>query len=129
MSLAIGIVSGILVVLLSLTLLGPAARIRRSLRPFVGRTVHVAMWGAVPDQSAFVIDSVRSLGAGLLILLRRASDGRRILLKVAQPKSASITPVRAAIAHARYVQWDRRKGSAGSKTEPAVTLEFQSGQT
>ena len=79
------------------------------LRPFVKKSVRVEVWGVPLADSTFEIDSAYRFGAGLLIFLRSASGGRRTLLKVAQPKSASISEDRVEISDARYVQWAGRK--------------------
>src|ERR1700686_3819854 len=70
-----------------------AMRISRSLRPFVKKIVRVEVWGnAIPDSSRpmFEIDSIAAFGAGLLIQMRSTSGGPRILLKIAQPRSATV---------------------------------------
>ena len=123
---AIGVVvAGVLFMLLASTL-SRAGRIKRDLKPFIGKTVRVTNWGAAPDDGAFTIESVSSVGAGLLIWLRRDAETARILLKVAQPTAASITPARIEIADARYVQWNRGKRAARVKTSPAVVLTLAS---
>ena len=94
------------------TLFGTAGRIARSLRPFIGRTVRVEVWGTpLPgsDGNVFEIDSVLAAGVGLLIYLRPASGGPRTLLKVAQPTSARWNADDLEIGAAGYVSWADRK--------------------
>jgi hypothetical protein len=99
------------------TLLSKATQIAQSLRPLVKRTVRVEVWGRpLPDSSQplFQIDSIRALGAGLLIHLRATSGGPRSLLKVAQPTSMTLNQDHIEISDAAYVSW------AGTKLKPAV---------
>ena len=111
---AIGVVIAIAFAFLALSLLSPAARIRKQLRPFVGRTVLVT-------NSRLVIESVTAIGAGLHIRFR-CHDGSLVKLKVAQPTAVSISPERIEIAGARYVQWGSRRSPAGTNDSPAVVL-------
>ena len=53
----------------------------------------------------FEIDSVAAFGAGLLIHVRAAAGGPRILLKVAQPHAAIVREDRVEIGNAAYVSW------------------------
>jgi|GEM_PF-4001743 len=94
------------------TLFGSAGRIARSLRPFIGRTVRVEVWGTpLPgsEGNVFEIDSVLAAGVGLLIHLCPASGGPRTLLKVAQPTSARWDADDLEIGGAGYVSWAGRK--------------------
>src|SRR5436190_2210166 len=121
-----GVIAAAFLLMLTASTLSRAASIKRSLKPFIGRTARVSMWGAVPDESPFVIDSVSSFGVGLIIWLRREPSGAKTMMKVAQPTEARISPTRIEITDARYVQWGRRKGAAGVKTSPAVVLTLTS---
>jgi hypothetical protein len=103
-----------------------ATRISRSLRPFVKRSVRIEVWGnAIPDSSGplFEIDSIAALGAGLLIHVRAASGGPRMLLKVAQPRTATVREDRVEIDDAAYVSFagGRLKRSVDTRL-PAVVL-------
>ena len=108
------------------TALSKATRFKKLLRPFVKRNVSVEVWGApVPDSSRplFEIDSISAFGAGLLIHLRASNGGPRVLLKVAQPVSASVHDDRIEISDAAYVSF------AGTRlrraiTAPALSLVF-----
>jgi hypothetical protein len=103
-----------------------AMRISRSLRPFVKTIVRVEVWGnAIPDSSRpmFEIDSIAVFGAGLLIHMRSTSGGPRMLLKIAQPRSATVLEDRVEIRGAAYVSWagGRLKRSVDAQV-PAVVL-------
>ena len=106
------------------TILSQAGQLARSLAPFVTCSVRVEVWGTplpASDDSPFEVDSIKAVGAGLLIHLRRGSGGARTLLKVAQPRSARIEEHRVEISQARYVSWagTRLKPDSG---HPAVVL-------
>lgn len=108
------------------TVFSKAYQLAESLRPFVKKTVRVEVWGIpVPDSSQpiFEIDSIKALGAGLLIHLRATSGGPRSLLKVAQPTSATLREGRIEISEATYVSWagTKLKRAVGTKM-PAVAL-------
>lgn len=90
------------------TALSKATRFKKLLRPFVKRNVSIEVWGVpVPDSSRplFEIDSISALGAGLLIYLRASTGGPRVLLKVAQPVSATAHEDHIEISDARYVSF------------------------
>jgi hypothetical protein len=108
------------------TLNSKATRISRSLRPFVKRAVRIEVWGnPIPDPSRPVleIDSINAFGAGLLIHVRATSGGPRILLKVAQPRAATVHEDRVEIDDAAYVSFagGRLKRSSDPHV-PAVVL-------
>ncbi len=108
-----------------------AMRISRPLRPFVKKSVRIEVWGnPIPDSSrpAFEIDSVAAFGAGLLIHVHASSGGPRILLKVAQPRTATVDQDRVEIDDAAYVSWagGRVKRSVDAHT-PAVVFTVISG--
>jgi hypothetical protein len=103
-----------------------ATLVSRSLRPFVKRSVRIEVWGnAIPDSSqpVFEIDSIAAFGAGLLIHVRATSGGPRILLKVAQPRTALVREDRVEIDDAAYVSFagGRLKRSVDPHV-PAVVL-------
>ncbi|MDQ6802746.1 MAG: hypothetical protein M3041_18235 [Acidobacteriota bacterium] len=103
-----------------------ATRISRSLGSMVKTVVRIEVWGnAIPDPSRpmFQIDSIAGVGAGLLIHVRESSGGPRILLKVAQPRAATVLEDRVEITGAAYVSWagGRLKRSTDAHV-PAVVL-------
>lgn len=103
--------------LLGGTAFSNAGRLARSLAPFVKRSVRVKVWGApltATDDSPLEIGSIMAAGAGLLIYLRTGPNGKRTLLKVAQPGSARVEADRVEISEARYVSW------GGTKLQPAA---------
>jgi hypothetical protein len=94
------------------TRLSNAGRLSASLQTLPSRSVEVRVWGAplASDSSpVFQVDSVRALGAGLLIFLRQAPKSGPTLLKVAQPRAARVEGPAVEIGHAAYVQWDGRR--------------------
>ena len=103
-----------------------AMRISRTLRSFVKKIVRVEVWrNAIPDlsQPMFEIDSIAAFGAGLLIHVRARSGGPRILLKIAQPRSATVLEDRVEIHGAAYVSWaGRRLERSVDPDVPAVVL-------
>src|SRR5258708_15607388 len=93
-----------------------AGRLATSLAPFVKRSVRVQVWGTSLETAAgssFDVDSIMAAGAGLLIHLRPGPNGKRTLLKVAQPRSARLVDCRVEIAEARYVSWGGKKFQPG----------------
>jgi hypothetical protein len=95
--------------------LGKAGRLATALRPLVGRTVRVEIWGMPPPGAAgalFEVNSVTGFGAGLLLHLLPETDGPGAILKVAQPGSERLEDTRITIGTASYVSW------AGKKLEP-----------
>ncbi|MGZ8829248.1 MAG: hypothetical protein ACXW2Q_02605, partial [Thermoanaerobaculia bacterium] len=104
-----------------------ANRLAGSLRPFLKKSVRVEAWGMplpASSEAIFEIDSVAAFGAGLLIHLRPGSGGRRrSLLKVAQPRSASVSEGRIEIGEAAYVSWAGTKIKRATGTNvPALKL-------
>lgn len=100
---------------LAASFLGRAGRIATALRPIVGRTVRVEVWGApLPGSGGglFDVNTVLALGQGLLFHLRQESDEAGGLLKVAQPGGETLGDERIEIATAAHVRW------AGRKIEP-----------
>lgn len=120
----VAVIIALLAFLFGGTALSNAGRLATSLAPFVKRSVRVQVWGApLPDSddALFEIDSIKAVGAGLLIHLRRNSGGARTLLKVAQPGPARVEEEDVEISDARYVSWagTRLKPDSG---HPAVVL-------
>ena len=106
------IIAGLACLLVGATALSQAGRIATSFRPFLKQSVRVQVWGAplpATNGSPFEVDSIRALGAGLLIHLRRDSDGQRTLLKVAQPGPPTFGDGRMEIGAARYVSWGGKR--------------------
>jgi hypothetical protein len=121
-----GMATGFVFLSLAGTFFSHAAEIARSIRPFVRQSVCVEVWGQpLPEsgEGAFKIDSISAFGAGLLIHLRAASSGPRLLLKVAQPRSARVEEDRIEISEAAYVSWAGKKlRPAAGKPMPALVL-------
>ena len=110
--------------LLGGTAFSNAGRLATSLAPYVKRSVRVQVWGTflgAEDGSRFEIESIKAAGAGLLIYLRASPEGKRTLLKVAQPGSARLEESRVEIAEARYVSWGGRRLTL-AVGQPAVVL-------
>jgi hypothetical protein len=123
--------SGALVLLVAaLFLLGGAhsiaGRTARRLQTFRGIQVRVTVWGRpLPTADGpLYVESIASLGVGLLIWLQAAPGAQRILLKVAQPGDVLVAGDRLTIGQAAYVQWSSRrtKRPQGGR-EPALLLE------
>jgi hypothetical protein len=55
------------------------------------------------------VDSVASLGVGLLIRLKAAPTSQRILLKIAQPRDVLFSGDQLTIGRAAYIQWSGRR--------------------
>ncbi len=94
------------------TFLGRAGRIAVALKPVVGRTVRVEVWGAPlpgPDGGLWEVQTIIALGVGLLLHLRSESSDSGGILKVAQPGRETLGDERIEIATASYVQWAGRK--------------------
>jgi len=94
------------------TFLGRAGRIAVALRPVVGRTVRVQVWGApLPGSGELLFDAsaIIALGAGLLLHLQPESGEAGAILKVAQPGAENLGDERIEIGTAAYVQWAGRK--------------------
>jgi hypothetical protein len=124
-----GLIAGLFGFFAAGTVFGTAGRIAVSLRPFIGHTVRVEVWGTLlpgSNAGAFEIDFVLAAGVGLLIYLRPASGGARRLLKVAQPTSAQWDDAdRLEIGGAGYVSWGGTKLHPLDRTHhPAVVLSI-----
>jgi len=115
------VIAGLLLMLLAAPL-SHAGRIRKSLRPFVGRSVRLEVWGSPIDPSPMTIDSVIAVGAGLHLYFR--SNGHRTHMKIAQPKTIAISGDRIEIPQAKYVQSAGR--ALPKRDAPAVVLYFTS---
>ena len=119
--------AGAVLLFLAATRVGLAGRAVDALSPFRDAPVHVAVWGrTLPGASAegMQLESVRAVGAGLLLTLRSRADGSRAVLKVAQPRGIEIGDAggRAEIRDARFVQWQRERLPAAADA-PAVVLQ------
>lgn len=106
--------------------LGKAGRLAAALRPLVGRTVRVEIWGMPPPGAGgdlFDVNSVTGFGAGLLLHFLPDSDGPGAVLKVAQPGSERLEDTRVEIGAAAYVSWDGKKVAPPAGTSaPPVSL-------
>ena len=105
-------VLALLLFLAGASFFGKTSRFADKLRPLVGQSVRVRVWGSeLPDHagSRFSVHMVRALGAGLHLYLRPLADGSPMHLKVAQPFGAIAGDSGFEISHAKYVQWDGRK--------------------
>lgn len=112
-----------------------AGRTTRSLQVFRGAYVRVAAWGSpLPESDAaasmrgssgpLYVESITSLGVGLLIRLRVASAATPVLLKIAQPRDVVVSADRLIIGRAAYVQWSgRRLKRTTDAPGPALILE------
>lgn len=100
-----------------------AGRAAHDLQGHRGRRARVLARGLpLPgSEGPLLIESVASLGVGLLIRLQAEPGAPRILLKIAQPREVSISPACVTIGGAAYVQWAGRriKRVAG---DPSVAL-------
>lgn len=121
----VAVIGGITCFLLGATAFSQAGHLATSLQRFRNQSARILVWGApVPTAggSNIEIDSVRALGAGLLIYLRPSPRGPRNLLKVAQPGPGRFADGRFEIDKARYVSW------AGKRLVPVTShpaLEIQ----
>ena len=105
-------VVALLLFLAGASLFGKTSQLAESLRPLVGKSVRVQVWGAeLPGHPGgeFRVSVVRALGPGLHVYLRPPPDGRPTHLKVAQPRDASVSDDGMEIRDAKYVQWRGRK--------------------
>jgi len=105
--------------------LGKAGRLAAALRPLVGRTVRVEIWGMPPPGASgalFDVNSVTGFGAGLHLHLLPDSDGPGAVLKVAQPGSERLEDTRIEIGTAVYVSWAGKKVAppAGTSAPPVA---------
>ena len=97
------VVIATLLLILGATKFSKASQIASPLQAWVKKSVRVEIWGLQLSDGIFEIESIRAFGAGLLIQLRPADGGRQTLLKIAQPKSATVSQQRIEIHDARYV--------------------------
>ena len=112
---------------LGASLLGKAARLSAALRPLVGRTVRVEVWGEPLGGSGdglFEVESITGIGAGLHLRLAGPDDSGGIL-KIAQPDAETLGDERIEIAAASYVQWARKTLARPAGTRgPALVLSL-----
>lgn len=111
----------------ALTIAGRTARALQFLR---GRPVRVLAWGLPLPTSdgALYVESIASLGVGLLIRLQLAPGDSRILLKIAQPRDVLVSATGATVGRAAYVQWaSRRLRRVTGDPSPALMLELVPG--
>ncbi len=111
---------------LAASFLGRAGRLAAALRPLVGRTVRVEIWGAPPpggEGDVYDVNSITGIGAGLHFHFLPESDGPGAVLKVAQPGSERLADMRITIGTAAYVSWAGKKVPAPpGTTAPALAL-------
>ena len=111
---------------LAASFLGKAGRLATALRPLMGRTVRVEIWGMPPPgagDALFDVSSITGFGAGLFLHLLPASDGPGAILKVAQPGSERLEDERITIRTAAYVSWAGKKVAPPAGTDaPALVL-------
>jgi hypothetical protein len=103
-----------------------AGRTARSLQRFRGVRVRVAVWGLPLSrtEASFYVESIASLGVGLLIRLQPAPGAKRTVLKIAQPSGVLLSGDRLTIGQAGYVQWSgRRLKRTAIAVGPALVLE------
>jgi hypothetical protein len=103
-----------------------AGRTARSLQFLRGGQVRVLAWGLPLPASdgPFYVESIASLGVGLLIRLQAAPGAKRTLLKIAQPRDVVVSVERVTIGRAAYVQWSgRRLKRVTGDPLPALALE------
>lgn len=120
----VGVTIAALFLFLAASIFSRAGGLARSLQPLVRKSVRVEIRGLPLEGDAiFEVDSIKAVGAGLLIHLRAASGGSRRLLKIAQPRCPKLEEHRFEIGSAAYVSWagTRRPPAAGTKA-PAVVL-------
>jgi hypothetical protein len=103
-----------------------AGRTAGALQFLRGQPVRVLAWGKplpTSDGPLFV-ESIASLGVGLLIRLQVAPGASRILLKIAQPRDVQIAVCGATVGRAAYVQWaSYRLPRVKNEAAPALVLE------
>jgi hypothetical protein len=109
------------------TRLSNAGRLSVSLQSLRSRSVTVHVWGAAlpgDGNATYRVDSVRALGAGLLIFLRQSPNGTSTLLKIAQPRASRIEAPLLEVGHAAYVQWEGRR-LPRVEGVPALRIQIQ----
>lgn len=120
-----GIGVAVVAFLVAGTAMSGANRIASSLVGFVGKRVIVDAWGApipVTGGSYLVVESVTAFGAGLLIRLRVGADGNGVLLKMAQPRAATVGDEIAEIREAAYVSWGGTKLTRGARGQERAVI-------
>lgn len=120
----IGIVAALASFFAAGSLISKVGTLSSKLRPFIGRTVTVRVWGnKLPDGELFTVESVSAIGAGLHIYLRPHPDGAPMHLKIAQPRQPQVTESTLEIADAKYIQWAGRKiRREGDGSVPAFVM-------
>ena len=113
---------------LGASLLGKAGRLSAALRPLLGRTVRVEVWGEPlpgPHDGSFAVETITGIGAGLYFRLAGPDDSGGIL-KIAQPDAETLADGRIEIGAASYVQWARKTlpRPAGTRA-PALALTLR----
>ena len=104
-----------------------AGRLAAALHDLPFRVVQVQVWGTpltLGHDTGFRVETVRAFGAAVLIWLRPLSEGRPILLKIAQPRPALMQGQTIEIRQARYVQWNNRQLPPVADS-PAVKIEVR----
>ena len=120
----IGIVGAMAAFFAAASLISRVGALAVRLRPFIGKTVSVRVWGSsLPRGEAFEVVSVRAISAGLHIYLR-STGSSTIHLKIAQPREAQVTGSTIQIADAKYLQWAGSKlETTGDCSAPALVME------
>ena len=85
------IAAAILLFLLA-TRLSKAHTLAAALRPFIGKPVHIEVWGHLLPDPPLTLTSARSFGAGLLLYLSPSATARPTLLKIASPAAEAYKP-------------------------------------
>lgn len=120
-----GVALAMLSFALGASLLGKAGRLSAALRPLVGRSVRVEVWGEPlpgPHDGLFDVESITGIGAGLYFRLAGPDDSGGIL-KIAQPDAETLADERIEIGAASYVQWARKTLARPADTRaPALAL-------
>ncbi len=91
-----GVALAMLSFALGASLLGKAGRLSAALRPLVGRTVRVEVWGEPlpgPPDGLYHVESITGIGAGLYFRLAGPDDSGGIL-KIAQPDAEAFADER-----------------------------------
>jgi hypothetical protein len=122
-----GVALAMLSFALGASLLGKAGRLSAALRPLVGRTVRVEVWGEPlpgPHGGLYDVESVTGIGAGLYFRLAGPDDSGGVL-KIAQPDAEALADERIEIRAASYVQWARKTLARPAGTRaPALAVSL-----
>lgn len=116
-------VAALLLFVIGGSFFGRVPRLSESLQPFVGKNVHMLLWGTDPPGHGggrFVVDSVTAIGAGLHVYVRPHSQGPRIHIKIAQPQNSVVDLKTVEIGRAKYVQCDGRMLNRNSEAKAFV---------